>query len=456
MALWSRELGRFVFEFEAIRQQGAGEVAFQEYTPAPQWQLHPRILSSERREENNWTKLLEWTELRFRPCERAILRIPWGGWLLSGGLGLGTLAAFIGLASRIPAHTESGIPDQPIPVSPDAPRLASQFKIPFPPSPTHSLPFLSTVALLSDGRLLLVGGYLNEDIPVTGIFDPALRTFSKTGPMLDARQDGHTVTPLPNGRVLITGEVYEDSRRAEIYDPKRVRFVATGPMGKGREWHTATLLGNGKVLITGGTRSYDDHTAELYDPKRGRFTPTGPMVGVRDEHSATLLRDGQVLLAGGNDDTAELYDPATGSFTGTGSMVVPRMYHSATLLQDGRVLIAGGKVCGSEDGNGDPRAELYDPATGSFTATGSMDLRRWRHAAVLLPNGKVLITGGKCDAYDDTNTVELYDPQTGTFSRGNDMQQHRSGHVALFLPDGQLVLAGGIADGVEFWTMPPK
>ena len=147
--------------------------------------------------------------------------------------------------------------------------------------------------------------------------------------------------------------------------------------------------------------------------------------------------------------TAELFDPATGTFTQTGSLSTGRGVHTATLLQDGRVLIAGG-IAGEFDlsGSGDsakplPTAELYDPATGTFTETGELNTARWMHSATLLQDGRVLIVGGtSADMQTPLTTVEVYDPATGTFTESEDIPVPYAMHSALLLPDGRVLLAG--------------
>jgi hypothetical protein len=212
----------------------------------------------------------------------------------------------------------------------------------------------------------------------------------------------------------------------------------------------------------GANRASDSHciggivSAELYDPAAVSFAPTGALTAPRYAHTATLLQNGTVLVAGGFGDTsncqdvgvqaqntAELYDPATGSFTKTGNMGTPRGGHTATLLMNGSVLVAGGGDQGG-GGTGSASAELYDSSTGAFTQTGSMAVARLGHTATLLNNGKVLIVGGvPTSSSNPTSTAELYDPGTGRFTVTGSMTTAREEHTATLLADGKVLIVGG-------------
>ena len=188
------------------------------------------------------------------------------------------------------------------------------------------------------------------------------------------------------------------------------------------------------------------------------------MANARGFHSATLLTDGRVLITGGSSGgwawftpmpvSAEIYDPTSGTFTTTGTMN-SRAWHTATLLADGRVLVTGGVA---NDGSQPTASQLFDPGTGTFSATGSMSTPRYQATATLLKDGRVLVVGGGAD-YENRQFVasaEIYDLAAGTFSATGSMTDARTYHTATLLPDGRVFVAGGYGStaplaNVEIW-----
>jgi len=158
---------------------------------------------------------------------------------------------------------------------------------------------------------------------------------------------------------------------------------------------------------------------------------------------AARLADGRILVAGGyaggdaNLDSAELFDPATGTWTVADSMSESRVQGFGAALPDGRVLAAGG----GDDG-GRTSGELYDPATGTWTPTARMST--WRAGPldpVLLPNGDVLVSGG---FNDDNTSALLFNPSTRAWLATNPMHSGRGDEQsAVALRDGRVLICGG-------------
>jgi hypothetical protein len=322
------------------------------------------------------------------------------------------------------------------------------------------------------GFVLITGGQSSEKFALASaeLYDPKTATFSAASPMNAARTD-HTATMLPGAQILVAGGVDAEGRSlasAELYVPANGDFArVSSAMHTARSKHSATLIAgcgcpaDGKVLLAGGVTGVQGQTlrnAELFDPATGKFTPTGAMKSTRALHSATLLGSGplagQVLIAGGISDesggevtTAELYDPATGQFSATGAMATPREEHTATWLDPvfvkgslaGKVLIAGGGEVASPTDT----AEIFDPQTGSFSPVGAMTTRRTLHVAALLSTGDVLIAGGQSGATSFPITAELFDPAKAAFLATGPTTNVHLGATATVLGNGRVLIAGG-------------
>ena len=317
-------------------------------------------------------------------------------------------------------------------------------------------------AAAGPNTILITGGAdYGGILKTTETFDPAVNRFQSAATMVQARS-GHTATLLGNGDILMAGGHDNTGAldTAEVFLSASATFSSVGRMTAPRTSHTATMLKDGTVLIAGGSpaviinpRGFSANingaldSAEIYQPLQKKFSGSSQAMNTaRSQHTATLLNDGKVLLAGGLDNngaviaSAEIYDPATGNFTLTGSMLTPRFLHSATLLDDGTVLIAGGYNAGILETDS---AEIYVPASGKFEPTkGPMTTPRGFQTAIKLHDGDVLIMGGEFNQ-TDLLSAELYVPATRTFSATGDLKIARVAATATLLNDDQILVAGG-------------
>jgi hypothetical protein len=318
----------------------------------------------------------------------------------------------------------------------------------------------AAVAPLPNGGVLIAG---SSGHSTAEVYNASLGTFTA----VDMGEPYQAATLMQNGAVLLSCSGVNDgsgTSPAALYNPQTGALFRTGDMPTVVSACTGTLLGGGGVLLAGGMNGAGapSNSAAIYDPASGTFSATGALANGRYGHTATLLKDGTVLLAGGTQynagygpslSSAELYDPSTGQFTGTGSLGSPRAYAAAALLPDGRVLVSGGEATFNDNSTQPVQfwntAEIYDPASGTFSATGTMTTARTRHSAAPLANGQVLIAGGltSTTSANATASAEIYDPASGSFSATGSMSTGRSFLAAVPLTNGLVLVAGGLDGG---------
>ena len=358
-----------------------------------------------------------------------------------------------------------------------------------------------SVTSLGNGTILVAGGSYGDGAQASAwLYDPKSRSWLQTGSMAQDRV-GHAATLLSDGRVLVTGgslSVFPESMRpAELYDATSGTWTTVAPMEFPREHATATLLADGSVLVAGG---HACEIAERYDPGSDTWRRAGTMLDVTMDHTATLLDDGRVLVAGGRPDvfppdptdpcyeeraphpgetaspgfaeapsgdfgdiqfgwsgiaTAEVYDPATNAWARVAPMSVVRSDATATLLSDGSVLVAGGFSYPRQEGDEvrpgmQQTAEVFDPVSGHWRATGSMATPRELFSATRLPDGSVLAAGG-CDGFRFTATAERYDPTARVWRAAGSMGDVRCNHDAVLTDEATVAIPGQPLAPVEIY-----
>ena len=322
-------------------------------------------------------------------------------------------------------------------------------------------------------------------------------SWSAADSLATARND-HTATRLEDGRVLVAGGAgpaaspppapRSTTRERQL---ERRRLARQGALA-----HTATLLDDGRVLVAGrilgrghrqrrdlrpgerqlersrlahhcARRPHRDPARRRPGPRRGRGGHELPTDGERRDlrpgerqlerrrlphHGAQVPhRDpargrpgpGRGGISGGAASAgAEIYDPASDSWSAAGSLATARYHHTATPLADGRVLVAGGFSGGAASAS----AEIYDPASDDWSAAGSLATAR-SPTATPLADGRVLVAGGMGSGGAASASAEVYNAATGDWSATDSLATARSDHTATLLEDGRVLAAGGLSGG---------
>ena len=379
--------------------------------------------------------------------------------LLIGGA-LAALALLVAILALRPSSTDENdqVAVAPVGTWIDAPNLTA-------------IRGTATAVVVGDGTVVVAGGGVGAlAIGATEVLTPGAEAWQEVGSLADARR-GHQAVLLNDGRILVTGGLANGVllATAEVYDPANRTWSSVQPMGAARLGHSLTVLNNGQVLVaggstldaTGGQPVPSAASAELFDPKAGTWSPTGSMGTGRFEHTATRLRDGRVVMAGGLGapasggrqtplNSTEIYDPAANAFVGSSNLNGARTNHAAVLLGDNSVLLTGG-------GGGDAgdislaSAELFDSRAGTWSTVAPMGGTRTGHTATRLNDGRVVVVGGESvqrGARNSLTSAEIFDFEAGAVGQwlpAGDMACPRSEQAAVLLKDGSVLVAAGDA-----------
>ena len=269
---------------------------------------------------------------------------------------------------------------------------------------------------------------------------------------LVAKVTGGVVTGVSSGSATIVA-TYDSVSGSDTITVPSSTWVSAAAAPFYVEGTTATLLNDGTVLVDGSDPYQSPPGAALYDPVSNSWSSTGATATSRLSATATLLQNGRVLVAGGTvlDTTApygtnativlasaELYDPSTKTWSSAANLPGPREGQAAVLLPDGNVLLVGG-----DDGHQPlPDALLYDPIANAWTSIPTLVFIGIVPTATLLQSGKVLVT-----ASTTPGNAQIYDPSAGTWAYGSNMNSmHQFGATATLLSDGRVLVIGGTTE----------
>ena len=308
--------------------------------------------------------------------------------------------------------------------------------------------------LLDDGRVLITGGCTEPGCEgfdagrTSDLFDPAAGV--RTGPSMGTARASGTATLLTDGRVLLTGgypgEGAPPTSTAEIFDPVSGSFTSTGDLTVGRADHSASLLADGSVLLAGGFDASGRALAstEIYDPESGEFTSGPDLSDPRAAHVATRVGE-LVVVVGGTEDSAALATSEVledGRWHSGPTLVTPRVKLGVAALADGRVWVVGGST-ETEGHEKLASTELLDLRREVSTPGPSLPQGEYKldGAVSILEDGRVVVPSGDALAVFDPVGDELRELAVTTYPAG-------SFRTVTPLADSRVLVAGGYDDDI--------
>lgn len=290
------------------------------------------------------------------------------------------------------------------------------------------------------------------------------------GVLREARNAAHVVV-VGTGEVLVVGSDWAQcgaatngSDSVESGDPLTGVWEKTTSLPSPRDGPAVVALPDGRALLTGGMSGENVgpsaySSTYVFDVTTRVWSRSGLLNTARAETAAAVLLDGRVLVAGGlyidsaaSDqdrvlDTSEVWDPRSGTWSATGRQAATRWGASAVTLADGRVLVVGGMASRDSDPIQQASAEIYEPTTGQWSSAGTLAAGRNDFTLVALPDGGALAAGGigglGTSAYAIASTVERFDPTSNSWSPAAELPSPRAGATGIRLADGRVLLAGG-------------
>ena len=351
-------------------------------------------------------------------------------------------------------------------------------------TPTLAIPrFDHEAVLLDDGRVMVGGGFsgiANNNVVIqfplglVQMYEPETGMWTMVEP-IEGPGFLYSMIELADGRVLavgLAGGEDQDMGMASVFDPVAGSWTPLSGSSSPRGVPSLALLADGRVLVAGGldfggassvySSSEPVNVVEILDLRTGDWQRAAAMNQASEEQWLFSLNDGRVLAIGAarvesSDPTvhAEVYDPATDTWTLITSPDIHYAPTDAIEMSDGRLLVFG--VLSGREGQV-PEARIYDPASDTWIPGGEIVHARPTATLALLPDGRVLASGGEHgwgEGFPSYSTTEIFDPGTLSWSVGPDLLELRGSSSATLLRDGRLLLAGGIGMALDIEEVYP-